>query len=76
MDGAFAASGITKNVGKIGNSEVKGYAGSGLPQGPFWENNLFPRKVGLRWVFVNGLKWVQKWVFGCKSGSKPSFDPL
>ena len=27
-----------------------------LPQGP----NLFPLKVGLRWVFVNILKWVQK----------------
>ena len=50
------------------------YAGSGLPQGPFLGNNLFPLKVSLRWVFVNGLKWVQKWVksgvFGCKSGSK------
>ena len=33
--------------------------------GPFLENNLFPLKVGLRWVLVNGLKWVQKWV---KSG--------
>ena len=52
------------------------YAGSGL----FWENNWFPRKVGLRWVFVNGLKWVQKLVFGRKSGSKvgqnPTFDQL
>ena len=33
--------------------------------GPFLENYLFALKVGLRWVFVNGLKWVQKWV---KSG--------
>ena len=44
--------------------------------GPFLGNNLFPLKVGLRWVFVNGLKCEmgpkvgQKWVFGCKSGSK------
>ena len=33
-------------------------------------------KVGLRWVFVNGLKWVQKWVLGAKMGrkwSKPTF---
>ena len=36
------------------------YAGLGLPQGPFLENYLFPLKVGLRWVFVNGLKWVQQ----------------
>ena len=58
------------------------YAGLGLPQGPFSENYLFALKVGLRWVFVNGLKWVQKWV---KSGfldpkvgqnaSKPTFPP-
>ena len=40
----------------------KTYAGSGLPQGPFLENNSFPLQVGLGWVFVNGLKWVQKWV--------------
>ena len=40
------------------------YAGSGLPQGPFLENNLFALKVGLRWVFVNGLKWVQKFKSG------------
>ena len=38
----------------------KSYAGSGLPQGPFWENNLLPLKVGLRWVFVSGLKWTRK----------------
>ena len=48
----------------------KAYAGSGLPQGPFLGNNLFPLKVGLRWVFVNGPKWVQEWVLGSKSGSK------
>ena len=30
------------------------YAGSGLPQGPFLENNLFPLKVGLKWVLVHG----------------------
>ena len=53
-----------------------GYAGSGQPQGPFPENNLFPRKVGLRWVFVNGLKWSKKWVFGCKSGLKVGQNPL
>ena len=27
--------------------------------GPFLENNLFPLKEGLRWVFANDLKWVQ-----------------
>ena len=52
------------------------YAGSELPQGPFSENNLFALKVGLRWVFVNGLKWVQKWVFGYKNGSKVGRNPL
>ena len=58
------------------------YAGSGLPQGPFSENNLFPLKVGFRWVLVNGLKWVQKWVksgfWGAKVGQnapKPTFSP-
>ena len=58
------------------------YAGSGLPQGPFLGNNLFPLKVGLRWVFVNGLEWVQKWVksefLGAKVGqnaSRPTFAP-
>ena len=58
------------------------YAGSGLPQGPFLGNTLFPLKVGLRWGFVNGLEWVQKWVksrcLGAKvgkNGSKPTFTP-
>ena len=46
------------------------YAGSGLLQGPFSEKKLFPHKVGLRWVVVNGLKWVEKLVFGCKDGEK------
>ena len=41
-----------------------------------WSPNLFPLKVGLRRVFVNGLKWDQKWVFGCKSGSKVARNPL
>ena len=61
---------------------VSNYAGSGLPQGPFLGNNLFPTKVGLRWVLVNGLKWVQKWVksgfLGAKVGqnaSKPTLAP-
>ena len=49
-------------------NQLLNYAGSELPQGPFSENNLFALKVGLRWVFVNGLKWVQKWVFGYKNG--------
>ena len=60
----------------------RGYAGSGLPQGPFLGNNLFALKVGLRWVFVTGLKWIQKWVksgfLGAKVGqnvSKPTFAP-
>ena len=56
------------------------YAGLGLPQGPFSENSPFPLKVGLRWAFVNGLKWVQKWVLGAKMGEKwvfsPSLDPF
>ena len=55
----------------VGNGDFFGsetYAGSELPQGPFLENNLFALKVGLRWGFVNGLKWVQKWVFGYKHG--------
>ena len=47
----------------------------GLPQGPFSENNLFPLKVGLRWVFVNGLKRVQNWVFGRENGSKVGRNP-
>ena len=41
--------------------------------GPFLGNNLFPLKVGLWWVLSmgwNGSKVGQKWVFGCKSGSK------
>ena len=52
------------------------YAGPRLPQGPFLENNLFPLKVGSRWVFVNGLKWVKKWVFGSKNGSKVGRNPF
>ena len=58
------------------------YAGSGLPQGPFLANNLFPLKSGFKMGFCQCLKWVQKWVknwvFGCKSGSnvsKPTFAP-
>ena len=58
------------------------YAGSGLPQGPFLENYLFVLQVGLRWVFVNGLKWVKKCVksgfLGAKVGqnaSKPTCPP-
>ena len=53
----------------------------GCPR-PLLGKNLFPLKVGLRWVFVNGLKWVQKWVksgfLGAKVGqnaSKPTFAP-
>ena len=46
---------------------------------PFCENNLFPLKVGLRWIFVNILKWVQKWVksgfWGAKVG-KMDQNPL
>ena len=53
-----------------------------VASGPFFgENNLFPLQVGLRWVFVNLLKWVQKWVksglLGAKvgeNGSKPTFQ--
>ena len=49
---------------------------------PFLGNNLFALQVGSRWVFVNGLTWVQKWVKsgfgGAKLGqntSKPTFSP-
>ena len=42
----------------------------------------FLGEVGLRWVFVNGLEWVQKWVksgfLGAKvgkNGPKPTFAP-
>ena len=61
---------------KSSSDRLQGYAGSELPQGPFLENNLFALKVGLRWGFVNGLKWVQKWVFGSKNGSKVGRNPL
>ena len=46
--------------------------GQGCLRAPFLENNLFSLKVGLRWVFVNGLKWVQKWVIilGAKVGQQ------
>ena len=46
--------------------------------GPFLEKKLFPLKVGLRWVFVNGLEWFKvdkEWVVGAKvgdNGSKPT----
>ena len=56
----------------------KDYARSGL-RAFFGGNTLFPLKVGLRWVFVNRLEWVQKWVksgfLGAKvgkNGSKPT----
>ena len=56
--------------------------GQGCFRALFLENYLFALKVGLRWVFVNGLKWVQKWVksgfSGAKVGqnaSKPTFPP-
>ena len=55
-------------MGVFDSETLFSYAGSGLPQGPSFENNLFAVKVGLRWVFVNGLKRVQKWVFGYKNG--------
>ena len=73
LEGSVASRGVCDN------ESVKCYAGSGLPQGPFLESNLFPLKVGLRWAFVNGLKCVQKWAFGCKNGSKwveTHFSPL
>ena len=53
---------------------VGGYAGSGLPQGLFLGNNLFPLhfKSGFKMGFCQwagmGPKVSQKWVFGCKSG--------
>ena len=53
-------------------------AGSGLPQGPLLGNKLFPLKVGLRWVFVNGMEWVKSGFLGAKvgkNGSKPTFAP-
>ena len=55
--------------------------GQGCP-GLFLENNSFPLKVGLKWVLVNGLKCVQKWVESgvlgakvCENGSKPTSLP-
>ena len=43
------------------------YAGSGLPQGPFWKTISSPLKLGKKWGFREnpemGLKWVEKWVF-------------
>ena len=40
--------------------------------------NVFPLKVGLRWFFffVDGLKWFQNGVLGCKNGSKVGRNPL
>ena len=43
----------------------KNYAGSGLPQGPFWKTISTPLKLGRKWVFVNIPKWV---LSGWKSG--------
>ena len=43
------------------------------------ENNSFPLKVGLRWVFVNvlmGPKVGKKWALVCKSVSKCVKNPL
>ena len=58
----------------------------GTASGPFLEKTLFPLELGLKWVFVNLLKWVKKWSkmdFGCKSGSQcvkthllPTLNPL
>ena len=56
--------------------------GQGCLRALFLENYFLALKVGLRWVFVNGLKWVQRWVksgfLGAKVGqnaSKPTFPP-
>ena len=38
---------------EIAKGTRKLYAGSGPRQGPFLESNLFPPKVGLRWVFFS-----------------------
>ena len=37
---------------------------------------FIPLKVGLKWFFFNGLKWVHEWVFGCKNVSKVGQNPL
>ena len=50
---------IKRGTTEKNNKVNKTYAGSGLPQGPFLENTLFPLKVGFRWVFANRQKWVQ-----------------
>ena len=34
------------------------YAGSGLPEGPFWKTISAPLKLGKKWVLVNIPKWV------------------
>ena len=60
--GGFGCRIIFSTEGPFGQGPC--HVGSGL------ENNSFPRKVGLRWVFVNRLKWVQKWVLGAQVGQK------
>ena len=76
--------------GKWGSWTPKpSFPGNG-DSGPVWgqgnrKNNLFPLQVGLRWIFVNLLKWagkkrVKMWVLGVaqvgQNASKPTCYPL
>ena len=36
----------------------------------FFGEQFISTSGGLRWGFVNGLKWVQKQVFGCKNSGR------
>ena len=69
---------LSKHFVVIAQAPIEGDAKEGSHElcwvraasGPLLGNNLFQLKVGLRWVLVNVLEWVQKWVFGRKSGLK------
>ena len=55
------------------------FDGSGLPQGPFLENNSFPLKVGPRWVLSICSNGSKSGFLGPKVGqnaSKPTSYPL
>ena len=68
------------------NNFVPGLCSVRAASGPFLENHSFPLKVGLRWVSVNILKWVQKgvrsgflgakWVKRCQKPHFTHFTPF
>ena len=45
-----------------GGGIILGLGGGGSADFIFVDAGICLIEVGLRWVFVNGLKWVQKWV--------------